>query len=134
MSLSLEAGEQIVATRIQEDKIKMAFGLIHFIYDVPGIDSLELDVIFSYHVCINRDQIILAFHLHAMPGLIEQPYTTTLGPFTKLKDGIRQSVGRRIRVENHLELRCCEHLGNVLSVVGGIRQRGRVLIRRISNY
>lgn len=73
------------------------------------------------------------FHLYAMTGIIEKPYTTVLEPFPKLKDGIRHGVESRIRFEHNLELQFVEHLGNVLGVVGRILQRGRVLIRRMPN-
>ena len=68
-----------------------------------------------------------------MPGIIEQPDPTALEPFTELKDGIRHGIERRIRLEDHLELQVFEHPGHVLGIVEWIRQRGRVLIRRIAN-
>jgi hypothetical protein len=39
-----------------------------------------------------------------MPGIVQQPDSTALESFPKLKDGIRHSIERRICFEKNLEL------------------------------
>jgi hypothetical protein len=66
-----------------------------------------------------------------MPGIVKQPDPTALEPFPKGKDGVRHGFERGVRVKEDLELQVFEHSGHILSVMEGIRQRRRVLIRGI---
>ena len=66
------AAERIVATGVENDEIEPGAGALHLAQHRLGVHQLHIDVGFLGQAGFDRREEILAAHLNAMAGIIEQ--------------------------------------------------------------
>jgi hypothetical protein len=129
--------ERIVAAGVEDDDVEPGAGAFHLAQHQVGVEHLEVDVRLLGRVGIDRNEVVLAAHLHPMARVVEQ---ADIGPRQLRPEGLHRPIECRL-VEIQLrppaherEAQRPQGLGQKLGVVGRIIQPPDISIARIADH
>ena len=129
------ARQRVVATGIEEDDVGLAFALeLHLPqHEVQG-HGLEIEVALVYELGIDRNEVIAAGDLEAVPCVEQQADVGLSQDSRKIAHLEIEAALVEIEAEDHLEPQVREDGAHVLGVVGGVGQGGGMAVGRVAHH